>query len=524
MLKIGKGFCAAPLVIISLAWIAPQAAAQLPPLPLPGSDTTPPAVRITSPAPGATVSGTITVTAEASDNVGVAGVRFQYNRIDFDAEDNSPPYTATAHTNNIPDGSYTLTAVARDAAGNRTTSEPVPITVANGPPPPPGVRRYEETDASVRYSALGWDQYGNWIGWSGGAAVASSLPGAQASFTFTGTSVTWIGSRGNESGVARVSLDGGFVANVDLFGRSLEIHVPVFTASGLTDGSHTLTIEVTGLKNPESQFNRVVVDAFHVPAPVVSHLQDTDPDATFTAGWALAADPRMAWSGGSAMASETLGAQVTLQFNGTWVGWNGLSSPDTGVARVYLDGAFAAEVDTYSPTLKLQAAVFASPPLADGSHTLTIEATGLRNPASTGALIVVDSFDVATPGTRFEERDASVTYTGDWVHGNVNRAWSMGSASESLSPGARATFNFTGTSVSWIGLRQYTTGIARVFVDGVFVTEVDTYAPKSAAQHTLFRSPPLAQGSHTLTIEATGRKNAASLNSWVVVDAFDVRP
>ena len=95
------------------------------------SDTTPPTVAITSPAPGAVVSGTITVTASASDNVGVVGVQFQYNGINFDAEDTIPPYTATAYTNNVPNGSYTLTAVARDAAGNRTTSAPVTITVSN---------------------------------------------------------------------------------------------------------------------------------------------------------------------------------------------------------------------------------------------------------------------------------------------------------------------------------------------------------------------------------------------------------
>jgi Big-like domain-containing protein len=71
------------------------------------------------------------VTADASDNVGVAGVQFQYNGINFDPEDTTPPYTATAVTSSIPNGSYTLTAVARDAAGNRTTSAPVTITVSN---------------------------------------------------------------------------------------------------------------------------------------------------------------------------------------------------------------------------------------------------------------------------------------------------------------------------------------------------------------------------------------------------------
>ena len=97
-------------------------------------DNTPSTVAITSPAPGATVSGTITVTADASDNVGVVGVQFKYNgNNDICCEATSAPYSATAYTNNVPDGAYTVTAVARDAAGNFTTSAPVRITVANSP-------------------------------------------------------------------------------------------------------------------------------------------------------------------------------------------------------------------------------------------------------------------------------------------------------------------------------------------------------------------------------------------------------
>jgi hypothetical protein len=95
------------------------------------SDITPPTVSITSPANGATVSGTITVTASAADDVGVAGVQFQYNGINLGAEDTIAPYSATAFTNSVPNGSYTFTAVARDAAGNLTTSDPVAITVSN---------------------------------------------------------------------------------------------------------------------------------------------------------------------------------------------------------------------------------------------------------------------------------------------------------------------------------------------------------------------------------------------------------
>src|SRR6266496_4261605 len=101
----------------------------------PPPDTTPPTVSITSPSPGSTLSGTINVTASASDNVGVAGVQFRLDGVNFGAEDTSAPYSIAWDTTTANNGSHTLTARARDAAGNTTTSGAITVTVSNGPPP-----------------------------------------------------------------------------------------------------------------------------------------------------------------------------------------------------------------------------------------------------------------------------------------------------------------------------------------------------------------------------------------------------
>jgi len=58
-----------------------------------------------------------------------------------------------------------------------------------------------------------------------------------------------------------------------------------------------------------------------------------------------------------------------------------------------LDGVLVAEVDTYKTTEEIQANVY-SATVAAGTHTLTIEVTGLKNAASTNTCIVVDAFDV----------------------------------------------------------------------------------------------------------------------------------
>jgi hypothetical protein len=105
------------------------------------NDVTPPTVGITAPASGATVSGTsVQVTANASDNVGVSGVQFKRGGQNLGNEDTSPPYATTWDTTGLANGNHTLTAVARDAAGNNTTSTTVTVNVQNTapPPPPPG--------------------------------------------------------------------------------------------------------------------------------------------------------------------------------------------------------------------------------------------------------------------------------------------------------------------------------------------------------------------------------------------------
>jgi hypothetical protein len=106
----------------------------------PPSDSTPPAVNLTAPASGASVSGMLAVRANASDDVGIVGVQFKHDGANLGAEVTTAPYTVNADTTTVPNGSHTLTAVARDAAGNLTTAAPVTVNVANGgtPPPPPG--------------------------------------------------------------------------------------------------------------------------------------------------------------------------------------------------------------------------------------------------------------------------------------------------------------------------------------------------------------------------------------------------
>jgi len=101
-------------------------------LPAPPPDTTAPTVALTSPAANARVSGSVRLAASAADALGVAAVQFRLNGVSLGPEDRYAPFEMTWDTRTKPDGKYTLTAVARDVAGNSRTSAVRTVTIRNG--------------------------------------------------------------------------------------------------------------------------------------------------------------------------------------------------------------------------------------------------------------------------------------------------------------------------------------------------------------------------------------------------------
>jgi O-glycosyl hydrolase len=102
-----------------------------PPSP-PQTDTQAPTVSLSAPADGATVSGSSSVSADAADNVAVAGVQFKADGVNLGSEDMSAPFSVSWDSATASNGTHSLTAVARDSAGNVTTSAARTVTVSNG--------------------------------------------------------------------------------------------------------------------------------------------------------------------------------------------------------------------------------------------------------------------------------------------------------------------------------------------------------------------------------------------------------
>ena len=172
-------------------------------------ETTPPTVSLSAPAGGATVSGSVTVSATASDNVGVAGVQFKVDGVNVGAEDTAAPYSISWDTSTALNGTRSLTAVARDAAGNQTTSAARTVTVSNTASQAGIAVRYPadvgiETDPQVLFvekfeEPTLTDLFNRWTDVLGAAMTFSTdvVPGSTGTRSFN---IAWVGGGVNNGG------------------------------------------------------------------------------------------------------------------------------------------------------------------------------------------------------------------------------------------------------------------------------------------------------------------------------------
>src|SRR4029453_4954989 len=136
------------------------------------------------PGANATVNGTVTLTATAGDNIGVAGVQFKLDGANVGAEGTgTSPSSLSWNTTGASNGSHTLTAVARDRANLTTTSATVPVTVNNAAATIAfrqvnyAVPQTPQSTVTVAY--IGPQTAGNLnvvlVGWNDGTATVTSV-------------------------------------------------------------------------------------------------------------------------------------------------------------------------------------------------------------------------------------------------------------------------------------------------------------------------------------------------------------
>src|SRR5581483_4953288 len=120
------------------------------------ADTTAPSVSLATPSNGATVSGSTSVAASASDNIGVASVQFLLDGAALGAPDTTAPYGITWDTTAVANGSHILSARASDAAGNSSTAANVTVNVANVDMAPPAIANVAAGNIQATAATITW--------------------------------------------------------------------------------------------------------------------------------------------------------------------------------------------------------------------------------------------------------------------------------------------------------------------------------------------------------------------------------
>ena len=219
------------------------------------TDTTAPVVSIASPTGGSSVSGTVNVSMNASDNVAVSRVELYVNGAIYGVAGTSP-YSISWNTSSYAKGTYTLLAKAYDAAGNVAQSGAVSVLVggtATTDATPPLVTTFTmpatATSLTVPVTLTATDAVGVTgyrISESSSAPLAGStgwLATKPTSFTFAGsgarTAYAWAkDAAGNVSAVASAKVTITLASATDAT-------APVVTAFTMPATAKSFTVPIT---------------------------------------------------------------------------------------------------------------------------------------------------------------------------------------------------------------------------------------------------------------------------------------
>lgn len=142
------------------------------------------------------------------------------------------------------------------------TSTGTPVSPPAPPAPPvqaqAQARIYDESSFAIDFSG-GWGQ-AEFARYNGGMVRYAIESGATAWFTFTGTSIAWVGPMGPTRGEANIYLDEELVATVDVYASHYRPRAEIFSRTFDRNGTHTITIEVVGTPGRET----IAIDEFVV--------------------------------------------------------------------------------------------------------------------------------------------------------------------------------------------------------------------------------------------------------------------
>ena len=215
----------------------------------------------------------------------------------------------------------------------------------------------------------------------GSRYVEDKTAGAWATFTFTGTSISWYTLQDAYQGKARVEIDGVVKGTYDNYRSSAQYRYK--RSWGLSSGTHTIRIVALGTKSAAAKDAYATIDAFGVGSTLYSN-----PDLTVS--WRALVSTIA--SGGRVYQDRSAGANVYFHFRGTGIDWRTFWGPDQGIAKVYIDGSYKGQFDGYASSTRARTWSFTH--LSNAAHTFRIVVAGTKRSSSSNTYVTIDYFHV----------------------------------------------------------------------------------------------------------------------------------
>jgi hypothetical protein len=246
-----------------------------------------------------------------------------------------------------------------------------------------------------------------------------------------------------------------------------------------------------------------------------------------TAGGGITAwDPDVSYAGDPAPVARYASASWT--FTGSQVRWYAQLSTDKAIAQVLIDGKPDALIDLYAPNPdNWSVPIYTKTFPAAGTHTITITGTGAANSRGDGTTVGldVDGFQAVTTAPAVtQDTSHRLSYTGTGWAAQSSPDASGGTIHTAATAGNTVSYTFTGTAITWTGRTCAACGEADVYLDGKYVTRVDTFGYRGPQiwQSLLFQQSWAHPGEHTLKIVVDGTKNFFSAGTEVDIDSFQI--
>jgi Ricin-type beta-trefoil lectin domain-like len=171
-------------------------------------------------------------------------------------------------------------------------------------------------------------------------------------------------------------------------------HDEVELARGRPPPDHRMLAgqEVPGLTRCQIRFSWSRKLAAMEASPVISVASR---QVAYTGSWGHASGEPGPY-GGTNSYTDVAGNTATLSFVGTGVTLHAVTDPGHGIVGGSVDGGAETLIDEYSPVRTGDVAVWTSPRLAAGTHTVRVRVTGNQRAGATHNWATVDRFEITT--------------------------------------------------------------------------------------------------------------------------------